>query len=176
MVMPSRRSSSGMQSIRRELQRRRPKPLAPKTSVAKETSAPPPRPPRQEDPSPTISKSPPASAGAHATRPPLPQAQPSPCPAVISPSTPPLSCSAPSSAGSACRASPTAAAHLKTGTAVGVRTRTTKLKTGKVLVLWLRAMVVSTTHQGYDVVCDGNWELGDPYGTVHSTSLAHTSG
>nr|CAB3454325.1 unnamed protein product [Digitaria exilis] len=33
MVMPPRSSSSGMQSIRRELQRRRAKPLAPKSSV-----------------------------------------------------------------------------------------------------------------------------------------------
>ncbi|KAF8700814.1 hypothetical protein HU200_034177 [Digitaria exilis] len=85
-----------------------------------------------------------------------------------SPSTPPPSRSAPSSAGSDCRASTSAAAHLmRPGTAVGVRTRTTKLTTGKVLVLWLRAMVVSPTQEGYEVAYDSSWPPGDPYGTVH---------
>jgi hypothetical protein len=41
MVMPPRSSSSGMQGIRRELQRRRPKPLAPRRSAASKPSPPP---------------------------------------------------------------------------------------------------------------------------------------
>ena len=51
---------------------------------------------------------------------------------------------------------------------VGVRTRTTKLKTGQVLVLWLKATVVSSssTHGGYEVVYDGNRPSSDPKGTV----------
>lgn len=50
---------------------------------------------------------------------------------------------------------------------VGVRTRTTTLKTGEVLVFWLRATIVSPTADGgYEVVYDGNWPPGDPYGTV----------
>nr|CAB3454277.1 unnamed protein product [Digitaria exilis] len=90
-------------------------------------------------------------------------------------STPPLSCSAPSSAGSACRASTSAAAHLmRPGTAAGVRTRTTKLKTGKVLVLRLRATVVSPTHQGYEVIYDGSCPPGNPYGIV-DVQRRHTS-
>ena len=49
---------------------------------------------------------------------------------------------------------------------VGVRTRTTTLKTGQVLVLWLKATVVSSTHGGYEVVYDGNRPSGDPKGTI----------
>jgi hypothetical protein len=33
-------------------------------------------------------------------------------------------------------------------------------------VLWLRATVVSPTHEGYEVIYDGNWPPADPYGTV----------
>ena len=33
-------------------------------------------------------------------------------------------------------------------------------------MFWLRATVVSSTHGGYEVVYDGNWPPGDPYGTV----------
>jgi hypothetical protein len=40
------------------------------------------------------------------------------------------------------------------------------LKTGQVLVLWLKATVVSSTHGGYEVVYDGNRPSGDPKGTV----------
>ncbi|CAN6199023.1 unnamed protein product [Urochloa humidicola] len=173
MVMPPR-SSSGMQSIRRELQRRRPKPLAPKHSSAKKPPAPPrlppregsrctvpePRPrlrqPREEIPSPFASQ---CRCRADDTD--------APGPTVASRSTPPPSRSAASPAGSVRRATPSAAALLKPGAAVGVRTRTTTLKTGEVLVLWLRAMVVSSTHEGCEVVYDGNWPPGDPYGTVH---------
>ncbi|CAL5087835.1 unnamed protein product [Urochloa decumbens] len=170
MVMPPRPCSSGMQSIRRELQRRRPKPLAPKRSATTKQSAPPPPPPRpkfQEDPSSTAPAAS-GSAGPHAPLPPRPRPHAPPRSAAISQSPLPLPRSAPSSIGSA---SPSALGaddeHLRPGTEVGVRTRTTTLKTGKVLVLWLRAMVVSPTHAGYDVVYDGNWPPGDPYGTVH---------
>ncbi|CAL5063869.1 unnamed protein product [Urochloa decumbens] len=172
MVMPPRPCSSGMQSIRRELQRRRPKPLAPKRSTTTKQSAPslpPPRPKLQED----LWFAASGSAGTHAPRPPRPRPQAPPHPAAISQSTllpppPPPTRSAPSSIGSA---SPSYLGaddvHLRPGTEVGVRTRTTTLKTGEVLVLWLRAMVVSPTHAGYEVVYDGNWPPGDPYGTVH---------
>ncbi|CAL5062749.1 unnamed protein product [Urochloa decumbens] len=159
MVMPPRRSSSGMQSIRRELQRRRPKPLAPKSSAAMKQSALPPLPPRpqlQEDPSSTAAKSlPAASAGTHAPRPPRPRPHPPPRPAAISRSTPPpLQASTGSASHSTLRADDE---HLRPGTEVGVRTRTTTLKTGEVLVLWLRAMIVSPINGGYEVVYDGNW-------------------
>ncbi|CAL5086676.1 unnamed protein product [Urochloa decumbens] len=162
MVMPPRRSSSsGMQSIRRELQRRRPKPLAPKSSTTMKQPALPPLPPRpqlQEDPSSSAAKSPPASAG---TRAPRPRPHPPPRPAAISrrstpPPPPPIS--APSSTGPASPSTLRADdEHLRPGTEVGVRTRTTTLKTGEVLVLWLRAMIVSPTNGGYEVVYDGNW-------------------
>nr|TKW34771.1 hypothetical protein SEVIR_2G327900v2 [Setaria viridis]TKW34789.1 hypothetical protein SEVIR_2G329000v2 [Setaria viridis] len=177
MVMPHRSSSSGMQSIRRELQRRRPKHLAPKSSVAMKPSAPPPPresarctgreprplPPRLEVSSSTASKSPPGSAATHAPR---PRRRSSPRPTVFSPSTPLPASSAPSSGGSACLSTLGADEHLRPGTEVGVRTRTTTLKTGEALVLWLRAMIVSPIHGGYEVVYDGNWPPGDPYGTV----------
>ncbi|CAN6183394.1 unnamed protein product [Urochloa humidicola] len=139
MVMPPRRSSSGMQSIRRELQRRRPKPLAPKHSSAKKPPAPPRLPPREGSrctgPEPRLRQS----------REEIPSPFASQC---------------------RCRADDTDAPR-PTVAAVGVRTRITKLKTGEVLVLWLRAMVVSPTHEGCEVVYDGNWPPGDPYGTVH---------
>ncbi|KAG2636990.1 vegetative cell wall protein gp1-like [Panicum virgatum] len=175
--MPPRSSSaSGMRSIRRELQRRRPKPLAPRSSAAKRPpppheegdryTGPEPRPcpPRQEDPSPSTSKSPPGSAGTHAA--PRSRPHPSPRPGVISPCTPPQPRSAPPSVDSACPTTLGTDENLRPGTAVGVRTRTTTLKTGEVLVFWLRAMIVSPTRGGYEVVYDRNWPPGDPYGTV----------
>ncbi|KAG2635670.1 hypothetical protein PVAP13_2NG396200, partial [Panicum virgatum] len=185
MVMPPRSSSSGMQSIRRELQRRRPKPLAPRRSAASKPSPPPPLegarckcreprplPPRHEDPSSAASKSPPRSVGTHAPRPPWPRPHPSPRPTAISPSTPPPPPpppprSASSSIGSASPSTLGTDDHIRPGTEVGVRTRTTTLKTGEALVLWLRGMIVSPVHGGYEVVYDGNWPPGDPYGTVH---------
>ncbi|CAL5082994.1 unnamed protein product [Urochloa decumbens] len=187
MVMPPRRSSSGMQSIRRELQRRRPKPLAPKSSAAmKQSAPPPPRPQLQEDPSSTSAKSPPASAGTHAPRPPRPRPHPPPRPAAISrrSTPPPLPSSTPSSTGFAIPSTLRAADdHLRPGTEVGVRTRTTTLRTGEVLVLWLRAMIVSPTNGGYVVVYDGDWppvhvprrhvRMIDPSPTTHKpTSCA----
>ncbi|CAN6218074.1 unnamed protein product [Urochloa humidicola] len=171
MVMPPRSCSSGMQSIRRELQRRRPKPLAPTKSTTTKKSAPPPpsRAQIQVDPSSAAAKCPPGPAGTHAPRPsrPRPHAPPRPSPTIISASTPPPPpCSAPSSIASASPSTFRADdGNLRPGTEVGVRTRTTTLKTGKVLVLWLRAMVVSSSHGGFEVVYDGNWPPGDPYGT-----------
>ncbi|RLN33669.1 hypothetical protein C2845_PM03G06870 [Panicum miliaceum] len=114
------------------------------------------RPPGEDAPPPLASQ----SRGRAGTDAPRPRPHASPRPPVVSRSTPP-SRSAVSSA-----RSPSASAHLRPGTAVGVRTRTTTLKTGEVLVFWLRAMVVSSTHGGYEVVYDGNWPPGDPYGTV----------
>ncbi|CAN6167350.1 unnamed protein product [Urochloa humidicola] len=159
MVMPPRSCSSGMQSIRRELQCRRPKPLAPQKSAITKQSGPPPPPPHpqlQEDPSSAAVKSPLGSSRTHAPRPPLPR--PHPPPRSISRSTPPPPRSAPSSAASA-RPSTLRAdgEHLKPGTEVGVRTRTTTLKTGKVLVLWLKATIALPTNGGYGVIYDGNW-------------------
>ncbi|CAL5081933.1 unnamed protein product [Urochloa decumbens] len=162
MVMPPRSCSSGMQSIRRELQRRRPKPLAPKRSAITKQSAPPPRPQLQEDPSPAAAKSPPGSVGTHAPRPPRPRPHAPPRPAAISRSTPPpppppLHASL-SSTGSAIPSTLRADdEHLRPGTEVGVRTRTTNLRIGRVLVLWLRATIASQTNGGYGVVYDGNW-------------------
>ncbi|CAL5063868.1 unnamed protein product [Urochloa decumbens] len=160
MVMPSRPCSSGMQSIRRELQRRRPKPLAPKRSAITKKSAPlpPPRPQLQKDPSSAAVKSPPGSAATHAPRPPLPRPHPLPHPAAISSYTPPPPRYAPSSTRSAIPSTLRADdEHLRPGTEVGVRTRTTNLKIGKVLVLWLKATIVSPTNGGYGVLYEGNW-------------------
>ncbi|CAN6167351.1 unnamed protein product [Urochloa humidicola] len=165
MVMPPRSCSSGMQIIRRELQRRRPKPLAPSKSTITKKSAPPlpPRPQIQADPSSAAAKSPPGPARTHA---PLPRPHPPPRSAAIFRSTPPPPRSTPSSIGSASPSTlSTNDEHLRPGTEVGVRTRTTTLKAGKVLVLWLRAMIVSPTNGGYEIVYDGNWPPGDPYGT-----------
>jgi len=51
---------------------------------------------------------------------------------------------------------------------VRVRTRTAKLKTGQVLVLCLKATIVSSsTDGGYEVVYDANLPRGDPKSTVH---------
>ncbi|CAN6174691.1 unnamed protein product [Urochloa humidicola] len=160
MAMPPRRASSGMQSIRRELQRRRPKYLAPKRSTTTKQSAPP-RPQLKEDPSPAAVKSPPGSARTLALRSPLPRPHPPPRSAAISrsmPPPPPPHRSAPSSDGSAIPSTLcTDDEQLRPGTEVGVRTRTTTLKTGKVLVLWLRATIALPTNSGYGVIYDGNW-------------------
>ncbi|OQU76664.1 hypothetical protein SORBI_3010G181800 [Sorghum bicolor] len=43
-------------------------------------------------------------------------------------------------------------------------------KTGQVLVLWIKATVMSSCTKGsggYEVVYDANWPPGDPKGTVH---------
>ncbi|OEL21583.1 hypothetical protein BAE44_0017393 [Dichanthelium oligosanthes] len=96
--MPPHSSSSGMRSIHCELQRRRPKPLAPKSSAAKKPSAPPPplregardkvrepcpRQPREEVPSSSSH-----SRGCVGTDAPRPRPHASPRPPVASPSTP----------------------------------------------------------------------------------------
>ncbi|KAJ1279299.1 hypothetical protein BS78_04G144600 [Paspalum vaginatum] len=173
MPPPPRSRSAGMRSIRRELQRRRLKlnKAAKSSSVdkmvisaredrsrsaaeARDRSPPPLR--RQEAPlSSTIS---------HARRDAAAPPQRSVPVSSLSRST-----AAASSVGSACRYTPAACdACLRPGTLVGVRTRTTRLKTGQVLVLWLKAMIVSRTDDGgYEVIYDGNWPPGDPYGTVH---------
>ena len=178
MYLPPRSSSAGMRSIRRELQRRRSKPLAPTRSVAKKPSASPPprhgssdavrslcpRPPRQEVPSSTISHSR-GSTVVDASAHPRPQAS-SRCTPASPPPTPPRS--APSSASSARGATPGVPAHLKPGTVVRVRTRTATLKTGQVLVLCLKATIVSSsTDGGYEVVYDANLPRRDPKSTVH---------
>ncbi|CAD6218052.1 unnamed protein product [Miscanthus lutarioriparius] len=178
MYLPPRSSSAGMRSIRRELQRRRSKPLAPTRSVAKKPSASPPPtrqgsthavrdprhcPPHQEIPPSTISH----SRGSTVTdASPQSRARASSRCIVDSPPPPPPRRSVPSSTGSANRATLGVATLLRPGTVVGVRTRTTTLKTGQVLVLWLKATVVSSTHAGYEVVYDGNPPSGDPKGTV----------
>nr|AGT15993.1 hypothetical protein SHCRBa_159_J23_R_460 [Saccharum hybrid cultivar R570] len=175
MYLPPRSSSSGMRSIHRELQCRKSKPLAPTRSVAKKPTAPPrhgssdavqdpcPRPTHREVPSSTISHCR-GSTITDASQQPRPRAS-SRC----TPATPPPPRTGPSSAGSVCRASPGVPAHLKPGTVVRVRTRTATLKTGQVLVLWLKATIVSssTNGSGYEVVYDANWPPGDPKGTVH---------
>ncbi|KAF8644553.1 hypothetical protein HU200_066408 [Digitaria exilis] len=140
-----------MQSIRRELQRRRPKPLAPKSSTTKKTSAP-------------LRLSPPLE-GAHQEHSSSSAASKSPRPRPPHPSS--RAAAVHRSSGSACPSTNGSDERLRPGTAVGVRTKTTKLKTGKVLVLWLRATIVSPTHHGYEVIYDGSWPPSDPYGTVH---------
>ncbi|XP_062186686.1 uncharacterized protein LOC133890284 [Phragmites australis] len=181
MVMPPRSSSSGMRSIRRELQRRRPKPLAPTRPAAKKPSAPPqpreaardkvqetrPRPPRVEDPSSTTSQSRGSAGTTHAPPPHRPRPDAPPRSSVASPSTPPPSRSSASSTGSACAATPGVTAHLKPGTAVLVRTRTAIQAMGKAVVLWLPATVVQPTDGGYEVVYKGKLPREDPYATVH---------
>ncbi|CAN6218073.1 unnamed protein product [Urochloa humidicola] len=159
MVMPPRSCSSGMQSIRRELQRRRPKPLAPtKSATTKKSAPPPPRPQIQADPSSAATKSPPGPARTHAPRPPLPRPHPPPRSTAISRSTPSPPRFTPSSIGPATPSTlGTDDELLRPGTEVGVRTRTTTLKTGKVLVLWLKATIALPTNGGYGVVYDGNW-------------------
>ncbi|CAD6336451.1 unnamed protein product [Miscanthus lutarioriparius] len=57
---------------------------------------------------------------------------------------------------------------MKPGTVVRVRTRTATLKTGQVLVLCLKATIVSSsTDGGYEVVYDANWPRGDPKSAVY---------
>ncbi|XP_066392639.1 uncharacterized protein [Miscanthus floridulus] len=178
MYLPPRSSSAGMRRIRRELQRRKSKPLAPTRSVAKKPSASPPprhsssdavrgpcpRPPHREVPSSTNAHSR-GSTVVDVLAHPRPQAS-SRCTPASPPPTPPRS--APSSASSARGATPGVPAHLKPGTVVRVRTRTATLKTGQVLVLCLKATIVSSsTDGGYEVVYDANWPRGDPKSTVH---------
>ena len=144
--------------------------MAPKSSAAKKPSAPPPHPrqgvrdkvlePRSRPPREDTSPFAPQSRGRAGTDAPRPRPHVSPRPPVASRST------APSRSAVSSARYPGDAANLAPGTAVGVRTRTTTLKTGEVLVFWLRAMVVSSTHGGYEVAYDGNWPPGDPYGTV----------
>ncbi|KAG0544958.1 hypothetical protein BDA96_02G320800 [Sorghum bicolor] len=181
MYLPPRSDPAGMRSIRRELQRRRPKPLAPTRSVAKKPSVSPPprhgssdairgpcpRPPHREIPSST-------NANGHSRGSTVTDASPKPRPrsssrcTPASPPTPPLLRSDLSSAGSAFRATPAVPAQLKPGTVVRVRTRTATLKTGQVLVLCLKATIVSSsTDGGYEVVYDANLPRGDPKSTVH---------
>ncbi|TVU10651.1 hypothetical protein EJB05_44195, partial [Eragrostis curvula] len=150
MVMPSP-SSSALQSIRRELQRRKHKAaLGPTRPACKKTSAPPlrevardqefraprPRPPREEDPSSTISR----SSGSAATATPAPPSR---------------------------SVSSSVSGHLKPGTRVVVRTRTQMVIDGKTLVLWLPAAVVSAADAGgYEVIYEGNLPRDDPFSTV----------
>ncbi|TVU30185.1 hypothetical protein EJB05_21795, partial [Eragrostis curvula] len=148
MVMP-RPSSSGLQSIRRELQRRKQKAaLAPTRPACKKTSAPLPRdkcleprpcPSPEQDPSSNTSRS---SVSA-------------------SPAPPPLQ-SVSSSVG--------CASHMKPGTKVQVRTRTQMVIDGRTLVLWLPATVVSSAADGdggyYEVIYEGNLPRDDPFSTV----------
>nr|AGT15992.1 hypothetical protein SHCRBa_159_J23_R_380 [Saccharum hybrid cultivar R570] len=124
-----------------------------------------PRPPHREVPSSTNSHSR-GSTVAYASPQPKPRAS-SRCCTPASP--PPLPRSAPSSSASSAReATPGVPAHLKPGTVVRVRTRTATLKTGQVLVLCLKATIVSSsTDGGYEVVYDVNWPRGDPKTTVH---------
>ena len=176
MYLPPSSSSAGLRSIRRDLQRRRSEPLAPTRSVGKKPSASPPprqgssdavrdprpRPPHREIPPSTISH----SRGSTVTDA-SPQSQPRASSCCVAASPPPLRCD-PSSAGSAFRATPRVPAQLKPGTVVRVRTRTATLKTGQVLVLCLKATIVSSsTDGGYEVVYDANLPRGDPKSTVH---------
>ncbi|KXG20292.1 hypothetical protein SORBI_3010G181900 [Sorghum bicolor] len=180
MHLPSRSSSAGMRRIRRELQRRRSKPLAPTRSVAKKpsVSSPPPRhgssdavrgrprpcprPPHREVPSSTNAHSR-RSAVADASPQPRPRASSSRCrctPGLAFPPPPPRSARG-------ATPDPGVPAHLKPGTVVRVRTRTATLKTGQVLVLCLKATIVSSsTDGGYEVVYGANWARGDPKSTV----------
>ncbi|CAD6336410.1 unnamed protein product [Miscanthus lutarioriparius] len=177
MYLHPRSSSAGMRSIRRELQRRRSKPLAPTRSVAKKPSVSPPprhgasdvvrgpcpRPPHRDVTSSTNAHSR-GSTVADAS----PQRRPRASSRYTPASPPPLPRSAPSSASSERGASTGVPAHLKPGTVVRVRTRTATLKTGQVLVLCLKATIVSSsTDGGYEVVYDANWPRGDPKSTVH---------
>ncbi|KAL6896767.1 hypothetical protein ACP4OV_007339 [Aristida adscensionis] len=59
-----------------------------------------------------------------------------------------------------------AAETMRPGTAVLARTRTATLRTGQVLVLWLKAVVVSATEGGYEIVYEGGWPRDDPCATV----------
>ncbi|KAL6639317.1 hypothetical protein ACP70R_023047 [Stipagrostis hirtigluma subsp. patula] len=175
-MAPRSTPSAALRSIRRELQRRRPKPLAPKKPAAKKPSAPPsggsrePGLPRRRPPRDGASSITSRSRGSTAPTPllrPLPPRASPRSSAVASLATlpPPPSRSGASSAGSACPAA--AAAHLRPGTEVLVRTRTGTLPTGQVLVLWLGAVVVSATEGGYEVVYNGEWPRGNPFATVH---------
>ncbi|KAL6896740.1 hypothetical protein ACP4OV_007312 [Aristida adscensionis] len=55
---------------------------------------------------------------------------------------------------------------VRPGTVVLARTRTATLRTGQVLVLWLKAVVVYATDGGYEIVYDGGWPRDDPHATV----------
>ncbi|KAJ1279300.1 hypothetical protein BS78_04G144700 [Paspalum vaginatum] len=156
MPPPPRSRSAGMRSIRRELQRRRLKlnKAAKSSSVDKMViSARAPREDRSRSAAEARDRSPPplrrqeaplSSTISHARRDAAAPPQRSVPVSSLSRST-----AAASSVGSACRSTPAACdARLRPGTLVGVRTRTTRLKTGQVLVLWLKAMIVSRTDDG----------------------------
>ncbi|KAL6639313.1 hypothetical protein ACP70R_023043 [Stipagrostis hirtigluma subsp. patula] len=176
MAPHSSSSSAAMRSIRRELQRRRPKPLAPKKPAAKKPSAPPsggardpgrvPPPRPRQDPSPRFVTS--LSRGTTVVPPPRrppprPHASTRSSPVASPSTTPPL----PRPAASCSVAPAFAAETLRPGTEVLVRTRTATLRTGQVLVLWLSAVVVSAPDGGYEIVYNGKWPRGNPHALVH---------
>ncbi|TVU39100.1 hypothetical protein EJB05_12504, partial [Eragrostis curvula] len=187
MVLPPRRPSAEMRSIHRELQRRRPKPLAPKRPAAKKSPAPPPssiggagdkvRRPRallpSKNPSSITCKSS-SSSGTHAPPPSRPQDPAPPCASLAVPLLPPPpSRSVASSIGSASADIPRSDARLKPGTAVRVRTRImVKLATkSEAIWLWLPAIVVSAAADGScEVVYKGKLPPWDPFATVHVAS------
>ncbi|TVU39106.1 hypothetical protein EJB05_12511, partial [Eragrostis curvula] len=184
MVLPPRHPSAEMRSILRELQRRRPNSLALKWPATKKPSAPPPssiggagdkvRRPRAvlpcKNPSSITCKSS-SSAGTFDTEP-LHLALP--CTSfAMAPLPPPPFRSAASSTGSASEEIPFAAARLRPGTSVRVRTRViVKLATkSEPIWLWLRAIVVSAAAEGsYEVVYKGKLPPWDPFSTVHVAS------
>jgi hypothetical protein len=156
-------------------------PLGPTRSVAKKPSVTPsprhgprdavwgpyPRSPHQNIPSSTIARSRGPTVGGASPRH-RPPASSRCTPA--SPPPPPPPRSAPSSDIYAGGDTPGIPTRLSPGTVVHVRTRTAALKTGQVLVFWLKATIVSqSTDGGYGVVYDANWPRDDPKSTVYVT-------
>nr|TKW34786.1 hypothetical protein SEVIR_2G328700v2 [Setaria viridis] len=163
MVMPHRLSSSCTQSIHRELQRRRPKLLAPKSSATMKPSASPPPPcesarytsrePRPRPPSEKIPSSFAAQSRCRRHRRPVASS--------TSFATPTRRLSPDATISVRCLFTQVSARsysyHRRRASEARDDGRcphedhdATMLKTEKALVLWLKAMVVSPTHEGYE--------------------------
>ncbi|KAL6896766.1 hypothetical protein ACP4OV_007338 [Aristida adscensionis] len=152
---PRASSSSALPSNRRELA---------KPPAAKKTSASPPAAKK-------ISATPPAAKKASETPPAAKKTSATPPAAKKTSATPPTgkkTSATPPAAKKTSSAAPPSRAARDPGreTSLPARTRTATLRTGQVLVLWLKAVVVSATEGGYEIVYEGGWPRDDPCATV----------
>ncbi|KAL6896739.1 hypothetical protein ACP4OV_007311 [Aristida adscensionis] len=173
---PRASSAATTRSIRLE----KPWPLAPtKPPAAKKISATPPAAKKTSATPPAAKKTtatPPAAKKTSATPPAAKKTSATPPAAKKTSATPPsrterdpgreTSLRQPSRPAACPVASACAGETLRPGTAVLARTRTATLRTGQVLVLWLKAVVVSATEGGYEIVYEGGWPRDDPCATV----------
>ncbi|TVU39108.1 hypothetical protein EJB05_12513, partial [Eragrostis curvula] len=151
-----------MRSIRRELERRRPKPLAPvKPAASKKPSAPPRGGASEKGRYPlarTSSITSQSLSGSATTHAPPPPRLPRPSSTASAAPPAPPSRSGSSSIGYTSPSTPSSAGHLKPGTQMAID--------GKTLVLWLAATVVSATDGEYEVIYEGNQPRENPFSTV----------